>query len=309
MLNGTCKHSIQNPPSSWDSISDRTTQVARNAEVATIAWNDLGVGEHRIECPKCGRGGRDRTCGVKMEAGGNGVSHCFRCGYVESFNTNHVAVKSRESARSTAIQKVLKHTRLNDGGAALWNSTQELRGVALQYLHARRCAIPPQDSDLRYHPSLKHPSGYVGPSLVALITNVHTREPLSLHRTWITPTGKKDLGHQARLLLGNHSTKDGVIRLYPDDWVTSWLGIAEGIETALSLAWAYQPVWATIDAGHLAQFPVLDGVGDLVIARDQDPAGISAAAFCAQRWVDAGRRVLVTNQIENDLNDVLRVAS
>ena len=129
-----------------------------------------------------------------------------------------------------------------------------------------------------------------------------------MHRTWITSSGKADL-EAPRLPLKNHSLKDGVIRLYPDDWVTNWLGIAEGIETALSMAWAYQPVWSTIDAGHLSKFPVLAGVGELVIAQDQDAAGMAAASICATRWANAGRTVLVTDQQQNDLNDVLKEAA
>jgi hypothetical protein len=109
--------------------------------------------------------------------------------------------------------------------------------------------------------------------------------------------------------LANHSLKFGVIRLWPDEAVTCGLGIAEGIETALSLAWAYAPVWATIDAGHMARFPVLDGIETLFIAQDQDSAGMAAASICARRWADAGREVLVTNQRTNDLNDVLREAA
>jgi putative DNA primase/helicase len=114
---------------------------------------------------------------------------------------------------------------------ALWNSTQDLGGVAAQYLRSRHCVVPAY-GDLRWHPSLKHPSGYVGPALVALITDVETNEPLSLHRTWITANGKANID-TPRLLLGNHAIVGGVIRLWPDDEVNSVLGIAEGIENRL----------------------------------------------------------------------------
>ena len=54
----------------------------------------------------------------------------------------------------------------------------------------------------------------------------------------------------------------------PDAEVDSALGIAEGIETALSLAHGFTPVWSTIDAGHLENFPLLDYVRELVLAAD-----------------------------------------
>ena len=273
-----------------------------------IAWDEYKTGEHRIRCPSCGRGGRDKTAGLTIKQDGTGVVHCFRCSYAASRRQGCRPTNRAQITMAHQKSQPQKFEHLSDWGRNLWNSTQNLSGVALQYLAARHCTVPPPDTHLKWHPSLKHPCGHVGPALVALVTHVHTREYLSLHRTWITPTAKADV-EAPRMPLKNHSLRDGVIRLYPDDWVTNWLGIAEGIETALSLAWAYQPVWATIDAGHLAKFPVLAGVGDVVIAQDQDPAGIAASTECANRWADAGRRVLVTNQKANDLNDVVSEAA
>jgi hypothetical protein len=48
-------------------------------------------------------------------------------------------------------------------------------------------------------------------------------------------------------------------------------------------------VWAVIDAGNLARFPILDGIEALTIAVDDDPAGIRAAGECAERWAQADR--------------------
>jgi hypothetical protein len=190
---------------------------------------------------------------------------------------------------------------------ALWDECEPIAGVAMSYLRSRRCRIPPEDGDLRWHPRVKHPSGHIGPALVGLITHVETRAPLSLHRTWITSTGKAHVS-PTRMPLAGHSTAGGCIRLWPDEAVTYGLAIAEGVETALSIAWAYAPAWSTIDAGHLAKFPVLPGVQTLVIGQDRDPAGENAAQACAQRWADADREVLVTRQAANDLNDVLQEA-
>jgi putative DNA primase/helicase len=271
-----------------------------------IYFNDYAVGQHRLECPSCGRGGRDKTVGLKIDLDGSGVLNCFRCSYTESFVPERGAAVRRVPTIKPKTQ-VQQHHGLSDWGMALWQSTQDLSGVAAQYLRARRCVVPPY-GDLRWLPSLKHPSGYLGPALVALIRDVVTMEPLSLHRTWITSTGKADI-ENPRLLLGNHSIVGGVIMLTPADEVGALLGIAEGIETALSLAHAPLSVWATIDAGHMSAFPALAGIQTLVIAVDQDPAGITAAVACAERWTDAGKTVLLTAQPENDLNDSLKEVS
>lgn len=264
-----------------------------------IVWNRPD-GKYRDTCPDCGRGERDKTMGVTIEAG-DYVAHCFRCNYTES----HRGQVRRHAVTPKLSQAKPARTSLSDWGMGLWGRCQPLSGVALAYLQHRRCAIPPPYGDLRWHPDVKHPSGYVGPALVALVTDANTNKPLSLHRTWITATGKADL-ETPRLPLAKHTLQNGVIRLWPDDEVTTGLCVAEGIETALSMAWSYAPAWSLIDAGHLAKFPVLDGIETLLIARDMDPAGIAAADKCATRWTEAGRTVLVTHQAANDINDEIQ---
>lgn len=191
--------------------------------------------------------------------------------------------------------------------ADVWGASVALRGtVGAQYLQARGCTQPPEDGDLRFHPCLPHrPSGTTGPALVAIITDAITRKPLGLHRTWVAADGSKPL-KPAKMIIG--AKHGGVVRLWPDEAVTTGLGIAEGTETALTLAHAFRPVWSCIDAGNLAAFPVLPGVGSLTIAVDNDPAGITAADECAARWHAAGRevRLVMAAAAGADLNDLVR---
>lgn len=265
-------------------------------------WAALPVGDHRLSCPSCGRGPKDKTLGLTIKPDGSEVAHCFRCGYVSSSrgDTRRPPPPRRQTSE--------KRSSLSDWGRRLWERCEPVSGPAEAYLKARFCVIPSADSDLRWHPDLKHPNGHTGPALVALVTHAQTREPLSLHRTWIKPDGTKATD-PARLQLAGHSLAGGVIRLWPDEAVTRGLGVAEGIETALSLAWAFQPVWALIDAGHLAKFQPLPGIESLVIARDNDAAGICAARECAAAWAAAGAEVFVTQQTAGDLNDVAREAA
>lgn len=290
-------HKSENPAATGISATNQNTQPHITSH---FDWQDYSNGEHRLTCHECGRSHKDKTMGLKVEQDG-AVAHCFRCGYTEAFHLKR-SVMRRAPCIKSPRQNVQQHTTLSDWGRALWAGTHELSGIAEDYLMARHCYLPPKHGDLRWHPALKHPGGYVGAALVGLITDTHTREPLSLHRTWITATGKAEID-KPRLLLGNHSTDNGIIRLWPDDEVNHTLGLAEGVETALSLAWFGYPVWAAIDAGHLGKFPVLEGITQLVIAQDRDPAGIAAATTCAQRWADADRWVAATQQQQNDLND------
>jgi hypothetical protein len=170
---------------------------------------------------------------------------------------------------------------------------------AAAYLRARGCPLPP--NDVRWHPALRHPGGHVGPCLVALVTDVVTAKPISLHRTWLKADGSgKAEVDRPRLLLKGHRKAGGVVRLWPDEEVTLGLAVAEGIETALALAHGFGLAWACIDAGNLAHLLVLEGIESLTIAADHDPPdrrgiqrGIQAAQACADRWAAAGREVRV----------------
>ena len=212
--------------------------------------------------------------------------------------------QSRTDERKRVLP-VQQHETLSEYGQELFDQTQPLSGPALDYLNARRCVVPPEDSDLRYHPALRHPSGYVGPALIALVTDAATNQPITLHRTWIKSNGSKAEVESPRLLLGSHRKAGGVIRLWPDTEVTLGLGVCEGIETSLSLAHAFTPVWSLVDAGNLASFPVLPGIEALSIGADNDPVGMKAARKCARDWTRAGKLVrIVIPQGQGDLNDV-----
>jgi putative DNA primase/helicase len=270
-----------------------------------IDWD----GPSRQPCPDCGRGPKDKTCGVTVEHDSSGVAHCFRCGYVETVRAEGRSNRpGRAQVRAAAS---IRHETLSEFGQELWAACAPLAGEALAYLKNRASVIPPCDGDLRWHRALKHPvSGMVGPALVALVTDAVTGKPLTLHRTWVQANGEKAPVDPPRMLLGGHRKAGGVVRLWPDEAVTTGLGIAEGIETALSLAHAYQPAWACIDAGNLATFPVLGGIESLLIAADHDEAGISAAEQCGQRWANAGREVAIAMppDAKADFNDLARAA-
>ena len=280
----------------------------------SIIWRDLTPGEHRLTCIHCSRGKRGKTLGVTIDAAGVGVAHCFRCEYVETYRPERPGLDSKPKIQRPPAQQVRrvvapqqqKHETLNDAGRTLWKTTRAItpESPAGRYLLARRCKLPPPGSHLRELPTHRHPSGYVGPAMVALLTDFETREARSLHMTWLGEGGRKADVSPPRRLLPGHRKTGAVCRLWPDEYVSGGLGVAEGIETALSLAHGYEPVWAAIDAGNLSALPVLLGIECLLIACDRDPAGEKAARACARRWADAGVAVKITRQEGNDLNDL-----
>lgn len=278
-------------------------------KAGAVDWRAFAEpGQYRVMCTICGSGERDKTLGLKRQEDGFGVAHCFRCGYVETVVPSrrpHI-VSGVIPARRSDVAGNQRPAGLSAWARSMWANCLPIQGVAKDYLLSRHCNIPPAEGDLRWHPNVKHSSsGYEGPALVALVTDVLTGQELSLHRTWITATGKvEQLGKEARMLLAGHKTTRGVVRLWPDKDVSTRLAVGEGIETALSVPGI--PAWCVLDACHLARFPVIDRINELFIARDRDGPGERAADQCARRWSEARRLVWVSGQSVGDLNDHAR---
>jgi hypothetical protein len=229
---------------------------------------------------------------------------------------DYLGIGARRERRGEPIRPAASVHRESDDDARrraaallIWSESIPLAGtLGEEYLGARRgCRLPPSGGDLRFHPRLRFPQprgdGREHPALVALATTVAGNQPVGIHRLYLEPGSPRAL---AKLRLGG-CDEPVCIRLWPDDAVTCGLGIAEGIETALSLAHLFRPVWSTIDAGQMARFPVLAGVDALTIAADNDDAGNRAAAECFGRWRDAGREVTIVRpeQTGADINDVI----
>ncbi len=290
--------------------------------IGPVARRLLGEPNHRLSAAQDLRFGRKGSLSVNLSNGtffdhevgrGGGVLDLIRhetgltgraaIGWLKrGSNADVEAVpRSEQSNRSIPDRKPGSGEKsLDDHGRKLWKAARPIETFdpAGSYLRARGCTLPPVDGDLRWHSSMQHPSGWIGPALVALITDIRSCKPLSLHRTWIGAShpGSKAPIDRPRLLLKGHRKRDGVIRLWPDEEVISGLALGEGIETMLAAARGFRPAWATIDAGNLAAFPVLPGIDAITIFADHDQRnprtgkrpGIEAALALARRYVEAG---------------------
>lgn len=246
-------------------------------------------GTRRRPCPACDRGPRDTALAVTRKPDGGLVWFCHRCGARGAANDDRPgAPPPVATARNGSPAVDRDAAQLRD---RLWRTSRPIDtgSLAAAYLLHRGCALPPVGADLRWLPALRHPSGWTGPAMLALVTDALTGSTRTLHRTWLAPDGHgKAPVEPPRLLLRGLAKAGGVVRLWPDEAVTTGLGIAEGIETALAAARAFQPVWACVDAGNLAALPVLPGVEALTVFADHDPAGLAAADRVCAAWRAAG---------------------
>ncbi|HVO00887.1 MAG TPA: toprim domain-containing protein [Candidatus Cybelea sp.] len=189
----------------------------------------------------------------------------------------------------------------------LWRKGAPIAGTIVEiYLKSRGCALP-QSGDIRF---LEIGAFGPFPCMMARVTDAVTARPITLHFTRLKcDGGGKAAVDRPKLLLGGHRKTGGAIRLVDDAEVTLGLGLSEGIETGLAvMAGGWSPLWATVDAGNMAGFPVLDGIESLTLFADNDASGTGrrAAEACARRWRDAGREagIVMPMKTGTDFNDV-----
>ena len=127
-----------------------------------------------------------------------------------------------------------------------------------------------------------------------------------VHRTYLN--GAQKLSQTGKKLFKMGEGENLAIRMFPSD---SCLGIAEGIETALSAGQIYNmPTWATMNTAFLKKFRAPIGVNTLFIFADNDNngAGLASAFECAHRNIlgkNDVKRVIVRWPEVEDFNDML----
>jgi hypothetical protein len=183
----------------------------------------------------------------------------------------------------------------------LWRRCADIGGtVAERYLRNRgiTCKLG-QALGFAY---LKHRTAdRVMPAMVAAIRDIRG-DLIGVHRTFLTPDGRKGDVEPNKMALGH--TAGGAVRLVRH---TSCLGLAEGIETALS---AYQltgiPVWSLVGTSGFGNVLLPEAVRHVVLFADGDKPGLRDAEVARERFVAEGREVLMSPAPAGmDWNDVL----
>ena len=128
-------------------------------------------------------------------------------------------------------------------------------------------------------------------SLYAIATDDNYR-PVYLHRTLLSGEKKANIEVNKKMFSLKSSQGSVSIKLFP---VQSTLGIAEGIETALSCTQIYKcATWSTLNSSLMKRFKAPTGVEHLIIFADNDKKGAGhAAAFeCANKNMLANNNVV-----------------
>lgn len=186
-----------------------------------------------------------------------------------------------------------------------------LRDTPAQQYLANRGIYELPLAHIRFYPQEKTRDG-VFQSMWAIATD-DKGAGCYLHRTFLDNGKKADIGinKKMRSLQDENYlkiTRSIAIRMFP---VTTTLGVAEGIETALSCKQIYGcNTWSTLNSGFMRKFRAPSGVKHLIVFADNDKngAGLAAAFECGHR------NILHNNDVEQvsirwpdngDFNDML----
>lgn len=273
-----------------------------------------GVGKYRCD-DKDGRGTWICTCdngdGWKLLQLTQHKTIVELYGLVDEIIGNTYEHDEPEQARSSKANDI---TSRHDNVMRRFGTLEPLRGTdAERYLQRRGINVLPSADAVRYAKTQPLLSGGVLQAIWSLVTDNQYRV-CYLHRTLLdgdkkAPVAEAKKAWKLRDDITISNATSLAIRLFP---VTSTLGIAEGIETALSCKQIYSVnTWSVVNAGLMEKFRVPIGVTHLVIFADMDTntaTGQAAAFKCAHanllakndlvkvsiRWCDKG-----------DFNDML----
>jgi hypothetical protein len=266
----------------------------------------------QVLCPGPGHSARDRSLAVKP-------SPDHREGFVvtsyagddwracRDYVKDHLGIKTswrRENSIVSPARKSPATRPASEGWRQIWNEAVDPIGMLVERYLTSRCLELPSDIAgrvIRFHP--RCPFGLERlPCMVALFRDIVTDEPVAIHRTALTPDGRK----LDRKMLG--TVRDAAIKLDPDGNVTIGLTIGEGIETVLSARQGdIRPTWALGSVGAISSFPLLSGIDGLTILAETGEPSARAVQSCGKRWNEAGREVIVVSPpTGSDINDALR---
>lgn len=286
-------------------------------------YNQLGLppitgGSHyKKECPICDRkhsfrcddrsGDGDWICTCGSGKGIGLIQEVYHVGFAEACNMVDKIIgnkkiqppedpnfKSKETLAEEEFQKLFQ----------LQNSD------AQKYLQSRGIFILPENDVLRYSGS--HMYDYSKkisfPCIIAKVLS-HGGIFSYKHLTFIVGSKKIEIEPQRKLIAIGSEPKGAAIRLFNHKDV---LGIAEGIETALSAKQIYGfPVWCLLNTSLMKKFVCPEGVKKLIIYTDNDKnlSGQAAAFECGRRNMllkNNLKEIIITWPAEvDDFNDVL----
>jgi putative DNA primase/helicase len=267
-------------------------------------------------CPLCG--GKDRWRWDNREERGTWI--CSKCGAGDGialvmqkhgweFREVAEQIDAVIGSASAGPPKQERSDRdKRDAMNKLWQTSKavEANDPVGRYL-ARRVGLTSFPSCLRTASNVRYQSDRPSfhPAMIAMVTAPDGR-PSILHRTYLTSDGRKASVDAPRRLMPGTIAKGAAIRLAP---AGDALGIAEGVETALSASALFGVAcWAAVSAGMLAAWQPPPEAKRIIIFGDNDSSYAGqAAAYALATRLGSDERVVEVQfpaEVGADWNDV-----
>jgi len=205
-------------------------------------------------------------------------------------------------------ERTIEDQKLRIEGAR-WIYIQSTDAVQTVHTYLRSRGITLSSPVLCFCPNAPHRLGTRLPAMVAPIVDIDGQQ-IGTHLTYLRADGrgKANFANREFQRETRGETRGGVIRLAEHD-PDCELVIGEGIETTLAAMQMFVlPGWAAVYAGNLKdRLELPETVRRILIAADNDIAGINAAHGARRRWTAQGRsvRVVMPSCVDTDFNDVL----
>tara|TARA_R110000868_G_scaffold207746_2_gene456738 strand:- start:341 stop:1270 length:930 start_codon:yes stop_codon:yes gene_type:complete len=302
------------------------------AEIARGKWRlllpALGVPKEAMtlkhsSCPFCGGKDRYRWCDYQ----GSGSWICNQCGKGDGFDLvvrltgvsfGTLSIKIRDMLGAGRGPHVELRNEADDFRAkikSIWAETVHPKRFSPVGLYlTRRVPGLTSSNGLREHPALFNPTtASRGPAMIAMVYGVDG-QPVNLHCTFLTNDGHKVAAEPAKRVMRGPLPDGCAVRLGPVGEVGQTMGIAEGIESALSASVLNDGmvVWSALNGQLLAKWAPPSMVQLVHIYADHDASftGHAKAYALANRLVVQFKiKTMVHMPNEpGDWNDALNVA-
>ncbi|ULB11266.1 toprim domain-containing protein [Cereibacter azotoformans] len=292
---------------------------------------ELGMPEQFLRdkhgpCPLCK--GKDRYRWDNK--GGAGTYICSQCGAGDGMKLAMEFTGEPFPVLASRIDQIIRNVKLGEDKPRfelsdadrrrqlleIWLASQVVRpgDLAHKYLETRGIEELVYPAALRSNPSMRDGEGGVRPCMIAMV-GVHGQVNekgqqtfVSAHRTFLKPdgSGKAEMAAPRKMMPG--SLPEGACVML-SDYYGGPIGIAEGIETAMSASAHYSmPVWAALNTSILAKWWPPNGCTEVVIFGDNDRlfGGQSAAYALAHRLAVKGfdAKPIIPQREGDDWNDV-----
>jgi putative DNA primase/helicase len=274
---------------------------------------------YKGECPMCGRKGKLRV----DDKDGMGTWICV-CGAGTGFEMLTQVTGKPFSMLAQEVDQIIGNTfeperrqepRVNtklERSVSRFREIHALEGTPGEEYLNRRGIFQLPKGGVKWSPGEVHrETNKTWPCLYALASNEYG-EAIQRHLTFLDGDQKADIDPQKKMLALQEYSGTIAVKLFPPQ---STLGIAEGIETALSAHQLYKcPVWSTLNAVLMERFKAPPGVTTLMIFADDDSSltGLAAAMTCGKKNLSANNdvnQVIVRWPEGGDFNDVVMKGS